>query len=86
MLSEILRVLQCIPFIFIPAYGQSNAELYLYSPQLWLLRLMVVIIKWLLIQQILNFSMIRKSFLRNIVSKVYQFIVIVKRFDGVTFL
>ena len=23
MLSEILRVLQCIPFIFIPAYGQS---------------------------------------------------------------
>ena len=38
------------------------------------------------IQQILNFCMIRKSFSRNIVSKVYQFILIVKRFDGVGFL
>ena len=34
-------------------YGQSNAELYFYSLQLWLLRLMVVIIKWLLYSKFL---------------------------------
>lgn len=38
------------------------------------------------IQQILTFGLKRKSVLQNIVSNVYQFILIVKSIDGVGFL